>query len=284
MNTSTTIIKFFADYVSTQLGIIYTETTYYQLETRLMEVAKTMGLKSVEELYSEAQKGFSAQLKALLLDLATNNETLFFRDPPAFKAIEKALETLLPELKGRAEPFRAWSAACSYGQEVYSLSMLLDGLRAKLPTAQYEILATDVSSRALKAAETGLYSEMHVGRGLDPALRDRYFQKTTNPRGETEWSARAEIRRGLRFQKQNLLDSFDSLGSFDLILCRNVLIYQTTESRKKIVERIYKRLRPNGIFILGSSESLIGISEEFETERHERATLYRKKSLLTKAG
>ncbi len=279
MKTATHIVKFFADYVSSQLGIIYSETNYYQLETRLVEVAKLMSLASVEDLYTNAQKGFSPQLKSLLLDLATNNETLFFRDPPAFQAIEKAIEGLLPILKGRSEGFRAWSAACSYGQEVYSLAMVLDKLRPRLPGANFEILATDISSRALKSAEEAVYSELHVGRGLEPELRDRYFHKQLNLKGETEWKAKSELRRGLKFQTQNLLDGFDSLGTFDLILCRNVLIYQTTESRKKIVERIHKRLRPGGIFLLGSSESLLGISEDFDTERHERATLYRKKGI-----
>ncbi|MES2745165.1 MAG: protein-glutamate O-methyltransferase CheR [Bdellovibrionota bacterium] len=280
MKTSTVIVKFFADYVSSQLGIIYSETNYYQLETRLADVAKAMNFPTVEDLYVHAQKGISVQLKNLLLDFATNNETLFFRDPPAFAAIEKAIESNAGLWKSRPEPFRVWSAACSYGQEVYSLAMILDRMRTLLPASGYEIVATDVSSRALKAAEEGIYSEMNVARGLDPVLRDRYFLKQENTRGETEWRARAELRRGMKFINQNLLDSFDHLGSFDMILCRNVLIYQTTDSRKGIVSKLYNRLRPGGIFILGSSESLLGISEEFETERHERATLYRRKGLL----
>jgi chemotaxis protein methyltransferase CheR len=280
MKTSTVIVKFFADYVSSQLGIIYSETNYYQLETRLADVAKAMSFANVEDLYVHAQKGISVQLKNLLLDFATNNETLFFRDPPAFAAIERAIEGNFTAWKDRTEPFRVWSAACSYGQEVYSLAMILDRMRAKLPASGFEITATDVSSRALKAAEEGIYSEMNVSRGLDPVLRDRYFIKQENPRGETEWKARTELRRGLRFVNQNLLDSFDHLGTFDMILCRNVLIYQTTESRKGIVAKLHGRLRPGGVFLLGSSESLIGISEEFEVERHDRATLYRRKGLL----
>lgn len=280
MKTSTVVIKFFADYVSSQLGIIYSETNYYQLETRLAEVAKILGFQSVEDLYVHAQKGFSSQLKGLLLDLATNNETLFFRDPPAFAALEKSIVANASMWKDRPEPFRVWSAACSFGQEVYSLAITLDKIRNYLPGASFEIVATDVSSRALKAAEEGVYSEMNVGRGLEPVVRDRYFLKQENSKGEVEWKARAEIRRGLRFVNVNLLESFDHLGSFDMILCRNCLIYQTTESRKGIVQRIHNRLRPGGIFLLGSSESLLGISDEFETERHERATLYRRKGLL----
>ena len=280
MKTSTVIVKFFADYVSSQLGIIYSETNYYQLETRLAEVAKGMGLPGVEELYVHAQRGFSAQLKGLLLDLATNNETLFFRDPPAFAALEKAILADHLNWRERKEPYRVWSAACSFGQEVYSLAMTLDRLRNKLPGESFEIIATDVSSRALKAAEDGIYSEMNVARGLDPILRDRYFVQHTNAKGEVEWAARTELRRGLKFQSQNLLDSFEHLGKFDMILCRNVLIYQTTESRKGIVLKLHKQLRPGGLFLLGSSESLLGISDDFETERHERATLYRRKDLL----
>lgn len=279
MKTSNVIIKFFADYVSSQLGIIYSETNYYQLETRLQEVAKLMNLNDAEELYVLAQKGFSAQLKNLLLDFATNNETLFFRDPPAFQAIERVIEAESHEYVGRSQPFRVWSAACSFGQEVYSLAMILDRMRNLLPSSGYEIVATDVSSRALKAAEEGVYSEMNVARGLDSFLRDRHFMQQTSANGDTEWKVRPELRRGIRFLNQNLLDSFDALGTFDLILCRNVLIYQTTDSRKEIVKKIFNRLRPGGTFLLGSSESLLGISEDFETDRFERATLYRRKDL-----
>lgn len=283
MKTSSVIIKFFADYVSSQLGIIYSETNYYQLETRLQEVAKNLGLNDPEELYVLAQKGFTPKLKGLLLDFATNNETLFFRDPPAFQALEKMIQTESANLKGRNQPFRVWSAACSFGQEVYSLAMILDRLRNMLPASGYEIVATDVSSRALSAAEAGIYSEMTIARGLDPVLRDRHFIQQTDAQGEIEWKVRPELRKGIRFLNQNLLDSFDALGNFDLILCRNVLIYQTTDSRREIVKKIFQRLRPGGVFLLGSSESLIGISEDFETDRHERATLYRRKDLL-KAG
>jgi chemotaxis protein methyltransferase CheR len=279
MKTSNVIIKFFADYVSSQLGIIYSETNYYQLETRLQEVAKLMNVNDAEELFVLAQKGFSPQLKNLLLDFATNNETLFFRDPPAFQAIERVIEAQSHEYVGRDQPFRVWSAACSFGQEVYSLAMILDRMRNLLPASGYEIVATDVSSRALKAAEEGVYSEMNVARGLDSFLRDRHFMQQTTSNGDVEWKVRPELRRGIRFLNQNLLDSFDALGTFDLILCRNVLIYQTTDSRKEIVKKIFNRLRPGGTFLLGSSESLLGISEDFETDRFERATLYRRKDL-----
>lgn len=280
MKTSTVIIKFFADYVSSQLGIIYSETNYYQLETRLQEVAKSIGLNDPEELYVLAQRGFTPKLKDLLLDFATNNETLFFRDPPAFQAIEKIIQAEAQELRAGTQAFRVWSAACSFGQEVYSLAMILDRMRDQLPASGYEIVATDVSTRALKAAEEGVYSEMNIARGLDPSLRDRHFLQQTNLDGEIEWKVRPELRKGISFVYQNLLDSFDSLGTFDAVLCRNVLIYQTTDSRKDIVRKIFNRLRPGGIFLLGSSESLIGISEDFEIDRHERATLYRRKSLL----
>jgi len=280
MKTSPVIVKFFADYISSQLGIIYSETNYYQLETRLQDVATIMGLADAEELYALASKGFSPKLKGILLDHATNNETLFFRDPPAFTALEKTIEAEAQNLRGRTEPFRVWSAACSFGQEVYSLAMILNRMHASLPAAGFEIVATDVSSRALKAAEEGIYSDMNVERGLDPVLKDRYFSKITTPTGDAAWQVRPELRKGLRFLNQNLLDPFDSLGTFDLILCRNVLIYQTTDSRKEIVKKLYGRLRPGGVFLLGSSESLLGISEDFDTDRHERATIYRRRVLL----
>ncbi len=280
MKTSTIIVKFFADYISSQLGIIYSETNYYQLETRLQDVAVRLGLKDAEELYILASKGFTPRIKGILLDHATNNETLFFRDPPAFSAIEKTIENEAVNLRSRAQPFRVWSAACSFGQEVYSIAMILQRLHGSLPPSGFEIMATDVSSRALRAAEEGVYSEMNIERGLDPALRDRYFLKASGEAADDTWKVRPELRKSVRFLNQNLLDSFDALGTFDLILCRNVLIYQTTASRKEIVQKLYDRLSRGGILVLGSSESLLGISEDFEAERFERATLYRRKAPL----
>lgn len=273
--TDQLILKFFADYVQSQLGIIYQEANYFQLEHRLKDIAYQLGLKDINELFQKAKnEGFQGALKNLLLDLATNNETSFFRDAAIFRALSKYI---IPQviLDGTFKSsLNIWSAACSAGQEVYSIAMEYEEAQKANPTwPRHDILATDVSDTILKRAESGIYSQLEVQRGLPARMLIQYFDKE----GDASWRVKPSLQRHIHFKKLNLLDKWSHLGPFDIIFCRNVLIYQSVENKKNVIDRMHELLNPRGFLVLGAAESLFGISQDFDQVSEESAVFYRKK-------
>jgi chemotaxis protein methyltransferase CheR len=267
-------LKFFASYVEKELGIVYAEQNYFQLEQRLDRIGQALGLPTANDLYDKAKLGIVGDMKALLLDVATNNETSFFRDPKVFKVLE---DTVLPSLKEKFPGtmlFRGWSAASSTGQEIYSLAMLVDELTRKHPLhPRFELMATDISDTVLKRAKEGLYSQLEVQRGLPAGRLVAYFQKNEGD----QWQIRTEIRNSVRFSKFNLLDPASGFGQFHLILCRYVLIYQDTERKKQILNRLVDCLHPGGYIFLGASESALGLTDRLNQVAVNGAIYYEKK-------
>ncbi len=268
------ILKFFAAYIEAQLGIVYVEANYYQLESRLKDIATQLGYSDIHALHLAALPGITGQMKSLLLDIATNNETSFFRDQAIFKALS---EFIIPDLmkSGNKSVIQLWSAASSSGQEVYSIAMEVDQARrlnASIPRLQ--ILASDVSDTILKRAESGIYSQLEVQRGLSARLMVQYFDKNE----QDQWVVKRSLKDGISFQKLNLLHAWNSIGPFDIVFCRNVLIYQSVESKIKIIKEIWNHLSPGGYLILGAAESLFGLSQDFEQVVHGSAVFQRKKS------
>lgn len=274
MATDKSTLKFFADYIQKELGIIYSEQNYFQLEKRLLEIAKNLNFKDLNELLKEAQGGIRGSLKQLLLDTATNNETSFFRDPKLFTAFENHI---IPEvLKNRSDhfPISIWCAASSFGQEPYTLAIILDRMKSqKSDFPMFKIDATDVSERALERASQGKFSQLEVQRGLPATLLVKYFTKIE----DDFWQLKPEVRKNVSFSKLNLLDSFSKMGKKDVIFCRNVLIYQKDEQKKEIISRFCDCLKPKGIFVLGASESLIGLSDRFNQVLKDGAVYYQLK-------
>lgn len=268
------IVEFFAKYIEKQLGIVYSESNFFQLHYRLVEIAKQNGLPSVDALYERAKaQGIEGAIKALLLDVATNNETSFFRDQSVFRMF---IEKCVPEISKRpgAGKLRVWSAASSSGQEVYSLLMEYDqALQKDAQMLPIEMVATDVSSSILERAKAGRYSQLEVQRGLPARYLIRYFDKI----GEDRWEVRSFLKDRVQFQKLNLLHDFSSLGQFDIVFCRNVLIYQSVESKKDIIDRISHLLQPGGFLVLGAAESLFGLSDKFNQVEFNGAIGYQKK-------
>jgi chemotaxis protein methyltransferase CheR len=273
MKTSLDALRFFAELIRRELGIIYQEANFYLLDTRLEEVARQCGLSGADELYREAKLRLTPEMRHLLLDIATNNETSFFRDPAVFKAIDEVILKEFQATKVRA-PLRIWSAACSFGQEPYSLAMMLES-RASTLDFGYQITATDISERVLAAAERGLFTELQVQRGLSADLLAKFFTKSKPEDAAYDWEIRLELKSRINFRKLNLLDDFGALGPFDLILCRNVLIYQDIGRKREIVAKLRSRLNPRGHLILGAAESMLGVSDDFELVRAANATFYR---------
>jgi chemotaxis protein methyltransferase CheR len=267
-------IRFFAKYIEDELGIVYDELNHFQLTSRLQEIMKFYSFSSLEQMYLKAKEGISGGFKQMLLDVATNNETFFFRDPKVFQnLLNSAIPNLVAELRPN-ETLRIWSAACSTGQEPYSMAILLAELRARMSLPKVEIIATDISQRILERARKGCFSQLEVQRGLPTPLLIKYFTKNENDL----WSLKPEIKLAVTFREKNLKKSFDDLGLFHLILCRNVLIYQNMKNKVDIVNRITKQLNPGGYLILGAAESLFGISNEFTQLVQEGVILHKTKS------
>lgn len=272
---SNTRLKFFADFIEKELGIIYSDQIYYQLQQRLDKVASYLGLTDAEALYVKAvENGITGDFKAYLLDVATNNETSFFRDQNIYNGIENVI---LPSLKSefpQSYNYRIWSAAASFGQEPYSIAMLAHEAKQKDPSLpRIEIVATDISDQALKRCKGAEYSQLEVQRGL-PAMRlVKYFTKNE----ESNWKLKPEISSLVDFSKKNLLDGFTLMGKFHIILCRYVLIYQDTEKKKDILNRLIQCLHPKGYLIMGGSESPFGLSNDIEQVNSNGAVYYRRK-------
>jgi chemotaxis protein methyltransferase CheR len=272
-------LKFFAKYIEAELGIVYAEHNYFQLQNRLEDIAKLMNVPGLQELHAMAQSGIWGQFKQLLLDTATNNETSFLRDPKVFAAIETFVLQRIKD--GKGSPIRIWSAASSTGQEALSVAMTIleCSKKANVPVS-FSILGTDISERVLERAKSATYSQLEVQRGLPAPYLIKYFKK-----GEQDtWAASAEVTKYTEFQKLNLKDAFSFKEPFDIVLCRNVLIYQAPESKKAILAKITSVTKSDAWLILGSGESLIGLSNEYETESVSGAIIYRRKSAEVKAA
>jgi chemotaxis protein methyltransferase CheR len=273
MVTSENTLKFFASYIESQLGIVYVEANYFQLEHRLKDISTQLGFEDVDSLYKEAQSGIKGTMKNLLLDLATNNETSFFRDGGVFKTLS---DLIIPSLCANpsGKNLRIWSAASSSGQEAYSIAMELSELRrgnSNMPPT--EMLVSDVSETILKRAQGGLYSQLEVQRGLPAKLMVQYFDKEEND----YWRVKPELQKGMNFKKINLLEDWGMIGPFDIVFVRNVLIYQNVENKKKVIQNMFDKIVPGGFLVLGAAESLFGISDKFEQISHDKVIVFKRK-------
>jgi len=207
-------------------------------------------------------------LRERVIDAMTTNETLWFRDNKPYQLLE---QVILPEFAKR--PLRIWSAACSSGQEPYSINFTIEEFREKNPAAapmRTEIVATDLSSSMLESARAAEYDAMSIARGLTEQHKQKFFT-----RKDQHWIIKPEYRRPVSFRKLNLQDSYSALGKFDIIFCRNVLIYFSTELKRDILDRMADALRPGGYLVLGSSESVNGYSDKYRTERHPQGVVFR---------
>ena len=246
-------------------GLVLTRDKAYLLESRLLPVARKADLKSVDELVAAVRMRPNSDLARDVIEAMTTNESFFFRDIMPFDQFKNFV---LPELmKARAarRSIRIWSAACSSGQEPYTLAMLLAESQAKLTGWTIDILATDLSTEILDKAQAGLYSQFEVQRGLPIQFLMKYFKQ----QGE-RWQIDAGIRSRVRFRVFNLLDEPTSLGGFDVIYCRNVLIYFDQPTKTVVLDRLARILAPDGYLFLGGAETVLGISDKFQASAENR--------------
>ena len=261
------------EYLSTFLmkssGLALGPGKEYLLESRLVPLAQSLGLADFEGLVNELRRGADRRLSESVTEAMTTNETLFFRDKTPFEDLKKVLLPELMAVRQAEKTLRIWCAAASTGQEPYSLIMLLRESFPSLSNWKVDFTATDISQQMLDRAQDGLYSQFEVQRGLPVTHLVKYFDQ--DPKG---WRVKAEIRNAVRFRKLNLLDNFALLGAFDLIMCRNVLIYFDQETKKSILERMGKLLKPDGFLMLGAAETVLGVTDDFVRYRSCPSAVY----------
>ncbi|MEQ8611415.1 CheR family methyltransferase [Parvibaculum sp.] len=248
-------------------GLVVTREKGYLIESRLAPLARRNGLESVDRFIEETRRTRNEAVLTQIIDAMTTNETLFFRDAWPFERLSK---TLMPEVMAKAKTsrrIRIWSAACSSGQEPYSLAMTLAEMAPALAGWQVEIVATDISEAMLARAEAGRYSLFEVSRGLPEHMLRKYLLPEKDG-----WRVKESLREMIEFRRYNLLeDPYQSgLGPFDIVFCRNVLIYFDEETRKRVFTGLARVMRPWGYLCLGGAETVVGISDAFRVLPGER--------------
>jgi chemotaxis protein methyltransferase CheR len=251
--------QLFCDIVHKRSGLVLTEEKGYLLESRLVPLARRRGLDSMEDLASEVRRHQDERLLSEITEAMTTNETFFFRDSKPFDNFRDSVLPKLLEARAGQKSLRILNAACSTGQEPYSIAMLLSEQASKMAGWRVEIMATDISNEVLEKAKAGLYSQFEVQRGLPIQLLVKYFQQT----GEI-WQINSSIRAMVKFQNKNLLESLADLGQFDVVFCRNVLIYFDQETKTKVLDQIHNILADDGALFLGGAETVLGICDSFK--------------------
>lgn len=246
-------------------GLVITPDKAYLLESRLAPVIKKHNIADMAALTDKLRRLPDRALVEDIVDAMTTNETMFFRDQKPFDKFRDMVVPNIIKAKGPGCTIRIWSAACSSGQEPYTLAITMKENAAKWPGVKFEILATDLSKDILAQAQAGKYSQFEVQRGMPIMMLVKYFNQT----GET-WTIKDEIKNMVKFQPFNLLDSMDALGTFDVVFCRNVLIYFDQPSKTKILEKIVRRLQKHGYMFMGGAETVLGITNAFRPLEGER--------------
>jgi len=249
-------------------GLDLSADKQYLIESRLLPLSRKCGVSGISDLVQK-MKGGSSSIVAQVVEAMTTNETFFFRDKVPF---EHFRDTIIPQmLAARAgrKSLRIWCAAGSTGQEPYSLAMSLKEMGAALAGWRVEILATDLSTEVLEKSKSGVYSQFEVQRGLPIQLLVKYFKQN----GEL-WQIGPELRAMVQHRQLNLLHDFSQLGTFDIIFCRNVLIYFDQETKINIFGRLAKSMEQDGFLVLGAAETVVGLTDAFKPFPDKRG-LYR---------
>ena len=240
-------------------GLIISKEKLYLLESRLIPLARKRGMDGLEDLVSALRRAPEEQLLSDVTEAMTTNESSFFRDTTPFENFRNFVLPELLEKRAIAKRIRIWSAACSTGQEPYSLAMCLREEAATLAGWRVEIVATDLSTDVLAKAKVGLYSQFEVQRGLPIQLLVKYFSQV-----DEMWQVDPAIRAMVKFRVINLLHDQDALGAFDVVFCRNVLIYFDQPTKSAVLDRLSQSMPNDGFLFLGGAETVLGICTAFK--------------------
>lgn len=256
MNTAD--FEFLSAILKQRSGLVLTEEKAYLLESRLMPVARKFGFAGLPELVAMVREDRPEDLLCDITEAMTTNESLFFRDMKPFEQLRTLVIPELVQKRAAQRTLRIWSAAASSGQEPYSIGILLKELGDMVDGWDIQILATDISADMLNRARAGLYTQFEVQRGLPIATLVKYFKQV----GE-KWRLDAGIRSMVKFKEFNLLDDTAALGQFDIVFCRNVLIYFDQQTKSEVLGRISNVMPNDGVLYLGGAETVLGITDKF---------------------
>ena len=246
-------------------GLVLPIDKVYLLESRLTPIAHKRGLETLDDLVNEVRLKRKEDLLTEITEAMTTNESFFFRDNKPFDLFKDTVMPQLMQSRSSKRKLRIWCAAASTGQEPYSLAIILKEMEAKLPGWNIEIIGTDISQEGLDKAKVGLFSQFEVQRGLPIQLLIKYFNQVGDM-----WQISDEIKNMVSYRKFNLLDPFTLLGSFDVIFCRNVLIYFDQPTKTEVLERMRKLIPDDGTLFLGAAETVLGITDKFKPVQGQR--------------
>jgi chemotaxis protein methyltransferase CheR len=263
----------FRTFLEQQCGIVLGENKQYLVKSRLTPLMSKFSVNSLGELVTRTLSPVERQLRAAVIDAMTTNETLWFRDDYPFKLLQNKL---LPEFSNSKTPIKIWSAASSSGQEPYSIAMSLLEYQQSHPgglARGVKVTGTDISTTMLEHCKYGHYDSLALGRGLSAERKRKFFENGDNGMMKVN----DQVKRMVTFRPLNLLTSYSALGKFDIVFCRNVLIYFSPEIKAKIISQIHGTLNKGGYLFLGASESISGLSNDFTMIRCNPGIIYQKK-------
>jgi chemotaxis protein methyltransferase CheR len=256
--------EYLRKYLKEHSGLDLAADKQYLIESRLLPLARKDGLPGIGELVQK-MRGSSREFNARVAEAMTINETFFFRDKAPFDHFRDLIMPLLLRARAKRRSIRIWCAAGSTGQEPYSLAMCLKEMGTALAGWRVEIMATDLSQEVLEKSKAGLYSQFEVQRGLPIQMLLKYFEQV----GEL-WQINADIRAMVQHRQLNLLHDFSQFGVFDLIFCRNVLIYFDQKTKTGVLNRLAKAIAPDGFLTLGAAETVFGLTNVFKPSAQRR--------------
>lgn len=257
--------QLFADLVKRTSGLLLSPDKGYLLESRLGPVAREHNCKNLTELARKLRSGQDRRLVEAITDAMTTNESFFFRDTRPFDQFRDLVLPTMLERRAAQRKLRIWSAAASSGQEAYSLAIILKEQAAKLAGWRIEILGTDISPSMIARAKQGYFSQFEVQRGLPITMLVKYFEQ----KGD-QWQIKPELRSMVEFRTYNLLDNLSALGQFDVVFCRNVLIYFEQATKARVLAAIRKQMPDDGALYLGGAETVLGLCDHFKALPGER--------------
>lgn len=245
--------QYLAGILKQRSGLALMEDKEYLIESRLLPIARSNNLQDIGQLCGLLRSRHNEALLVEITEAMTTNESSFYRDIKPYEALRKVILPMLMARSSAQKYMRIWSAACSTGQEPYSIAMCLKEDDAKLSGWKFDIIATDLARKVIDKAQEGIYSQFEAQRGLPIQMLVKYFSSLP----DTSWQIKDIIKQMVQFKQQNLLEDYSMLGKFDIIFCRNVLIYFDEPTKAKITEKMARSLTSEGVLFIGATESLV---------------------------
>jgi chemotaxis protein methyltransferase CheR len=270
--------EFLRKFLRERSGLVLAAEKQYLAESRLLPVARRHGMESPAELVEKLESHRGALLGTDVVEAMATNETFFFRDKTPFEHLRNTIFPKLVQTRANERQIRIWCTAASTGQEPYSIAMIVKELEAALGNFRVDIVATDLSGFVLDRAKQGVYTQFEVQRGLPIQLLLRHFSKV-----DENWQINPDIRAMVQFRPLNLLNDFSALGAFDLIFCRNVLIYFDCQTKANVLNKIARQMSNDSYLILGAAETVVGITDEFKSVPDKQGLYVRNTSRLSDA-